>query len=57
MPNKLRDWFAGTPHLGFFSSPSTVLLWMTRGVFVALSIGIATSAMLHFDEVESRVAR
>jgi len=58
MHKRLRDWFAGTSHLGFFSSQSTALLWVARGVFVALSIGIATStaSMLDFDDVGSRIA-
>jgi uncharacterized protein YacL len=56
IPKKVRDWFTGTPHLGIFGSPSNVLLWLVRGAFLALSIGIATSAMVHFDEIESRLA-
>jgi uncharacterized protein YacL len=55
---KLHDWVFGTSDTGIFSSPSKTLLWLLRGVFIALSIGIATSAAALFNEtpLEARLA-
>jgi len=50
IPKRLRTWFTNTPTGGIFSSPSTLLLWVIRGVFLALSIGIATSSLIYFDK-------
>jgi hypothetical protein len=49
IPKFLRNWFSTTPQGGFFGTPSHTILWLLRGVFLALSIGIATSALVHFD--------
>jgi uncharacterized protein YacL len=53
---KLRDWVLGAGNRGIFGSPNKALLWVLRGVFIALSIGIATSTMVFFDSLESRLA-
>jgi uncharacterized protein YacL len=44
--------FTGTPHMGIFESPSKAILWLVRGVFLALSIGIATSMLTHYNSLE-----
>ena len=49
IPQKLREWFTGTANRGMFGSPSNALLWVLRVVFLALSIGIATSALVYFE--------
>ncbi len=49
IPRKLRAWIRGTKSVEIFGSPSHAILWVFRGAFVALSIGIATSALVHFE--------
>ncbi|MCI0642205.1 MAG: PIN domain-containing protein [Gemmataceae bacterium] len=48
LPKKLREWFTG-PGGGPFSTPTNAFLWTLRAVFIALTIGVATSALLYFD--------
>jgi uncharacterized protein YacL len=50
IPQKLRDLFRKAPYEGVFGSPSHAILWILRGVFLALSIFIATSAMLYYED-------
>lgn len=46
---KIRSWF-GQPDSGsLFASPSVVLLWILRAVFLAMAIGIGTGALFWFD--------
>jgi uncharacterized protein YacL len=49
LPKKLREWFTGPEGGGLFSSPTNAILWTLRAVFLALSIGVATSALVYFD--------
>ena len=56
VPKRLRHWLGGTPSLVLFGSPSKAILWLLRGVFVALSIGVATSMMVYFDQMDSSLA-
>jgi uncharacterized protein YacL len=45
IPRFIRELLTGTPHMGIFESPSKAILWLVRGVFLALSIGVATSLL------------
>ncbi len=38
--------------MGIFESPSKAILWLVRGVFLALSIGIATSMLTYYNSLE-----
>ncbi len=49
LPKKLREWFTGSGNGGLFSSPTNAFLWTLRVVFIALTIGVATSALVYFD--------
>jgi uncharacterized protein YacL len=48
---KDREASVETAHAGLFGSPSSAILWLLRGVFIALSIGIATSTLwlVHYE--------
>jgi uncharacterized protein YacL len=50
IPKKLRDWFTGTSNRSIFGSPSNAILWVFRGVFLAMTIGIATSTLFIFEK-------
>lgn len=50
LPKSIRDWITGAPPEGsLFGSRVQVMLWVLRTVFIALMIGIATSALYFFD--------
>jgi uncharacterized protein YacL len=52
IPKLIRELFTGTPQMGIFESPSKAILWLVRGVFLALSIGIATSMLTYYNSLE-----
>ncbi len=45
IPKNIREFFSGGPGR-IFNSPSIVLLWVVRTIFVALTIGVATNALI-----------
>jgi uncharacterized protein YacL len=47
LPKLVRDWFTNTTY--GFSGSSQYLLWVFRGIFFALTIGIATGSLFYFD--------
>ena len=49
-PKKIRDWFDHQPPGGLTSIPASphLLMLILRGLFIAITIGIATGALSYF---------
>jgi len=46
IPEKIRRLFTRSPQIQLFGSPTQAILWVLRGVFLALTIGIGTSVLV-----------